>query len=71
MDFTDLWIVWLLAFVGIEAAALMNKKKGDTLSEHVWRWFSVKEDSSRKKFVRVGMLALFMGWLTVHFVTGK
>ena len=68
--YTWLWIAWLLAFVGIEAAALINKDKGDTLSEHIWKWFSVKEGNSKKRTFRMVMLGGFLGWLVTHFMTG-
>lgn len=68
--YTWLWIAWLLAFIGIEAAALINKDKGDTISEHVWKWFSVKEGSSAKRNFRMVCLGGFLGWLVAHFMTG-
>ena len=68
--YTWLWIAWLLAFIGIEAAALINKDKGDTLSEHIWKWFSVKEGDSNRRTFRMVMLGGFLGWLVVHFMTG-
>ena len=68
--YTWLWIAWLLAFLGIEAAALLNKDRGDTLSEHVWKWFSVKEGNSRKRTVRIATLGAFLAWLAIHFLSG-
>ena len=69
-NYTWLWIGWLLAFIGIETAALLNKDSGDTLSEHVWKWFSVKESSSPHKTFRMVCLGGFLGWLVIHFMTG-
>lgn len=66
---TVLWILWLLAFLVIEGAALANKRCGDTLSEHVWAWFSVKGKGWGWRIRRVLLLG-FMGWLLVHFMTG-
>jgi hypothetical protein len=67
------WIAWLAAFVAIEGKALFNKTKGDTLSEHVWKWFATsKLDNKPTGWVRlrrIGLLA-FMAWLSVHFLTG-
>lgn len=68
--YTWLWVAWLLAFIGIEGAALINKDKGDTLSEHVWKWFSVKEQSSGKRTFRMVALGGFLAWLATHFLTG-
>lgn len=66
-----LWVALLGACALVELAAILNKKKGDTLSEHVWKWFAVK-DKKRVGWLgfRRTMLLLGMVWLTVHFVTG-
>lgn len=70
LDFSKGWLLWIIAFLVWEGLALFNKKKGDTLSEHVWDWFSVKEQSSRKRTIRMVGLVGFMAWLSIHFVTG-
>ena len=67
--FTWLWLGWIAAFLGIEGRALFNKVPGDTLSEHVWRWFSVRGKGRAWQARRVGLLA-FMAWLAAHFLTG-
>ncbi|MFF3793768.1 hypothetical protein ACFYXW_27610 [Streptomyces sp. NPDC001981] len=69
------WIAWLAAFVAIEGKALTNKTKGDTLSEHVWKWFSTARTGAQGQptgWVRLRRFALlaFMTWLSVHFLTG-
>jgi hypothetical protein len=43
MIWTILWLVWIAAFFAIEVPALLNKQDGDTLSEHVWAWASIKQ----------------------------
>lgn len=63
---TWLWLGWLAAFALIEGAALINKGRGDTLSEHVWSWFQIRD--SRKWTLRRFTLALFLVWLLVHMV---
>lgn len=68
--YTWLWIGWIALFGVIEGAALINKDKGDTLSEHIWKWFSVKEESSPKKTLRMVSLGGFLTWLVIHFLTG-
>lgn len=71
--FTVMWVGWIAAFVVIEAVAIFNKKKGDTLSEHVWRWFGVPDESAKvKKAFTVGRFALgaFLVWLTGHLTFG-
>lgn len=42
--YTVLWILWGLAFCGIEGVALFNKGRGDTLSEHLWAWLGIRDD---------------------------
>lgn len=66
--YTVAWIMWLAMFGVIEGAALFNKDKGDTLSEHVWAWFKIRE--SRQWNIRRFALAGFLVWLLVHFVAG-
>lgn len=63
--FTIGWIVWALGFAVLEGVALVNKRKGDTLSEHVWKYFDV--DTKRWTFLRF-VLTAGMVWLTGHFV---
>lgn len=63
-----LWIGWLALFGLIEGKALANKQRGDTLSEHVWRWFAVS-GGKYGRLRRFGLVVL-MVWLLVHFVTG-
>ncbi|MEX1655529.1 hypothetical protein ABZ960_20470 [Streptomyces pseudovenezuelae] len=68
-----LWVGWLGAFVAIEGKALFNKTKGDTLSEHVWKWFATaRVDHDPTGWVRLRRFTLlaFMAWLSVHFLTG-
>lgn len=67
--FTALWLVWLLMFLGIEGAALFRKERGDTLSEHVWKWFSVKDKAPGWIARRVALLA-FLLWLFLHLGWG-
>lgn len=42
--FTLLWALWALAFCVIEGVALVNKSRGDTLSEHLWAWLGIRDD---------------------------
>ncbi|MFF7252437.1 hypothetical protein [Streptomyces microflavus] len=71
-----LWVGWLAAFLVIEGKALFNKTSGDTLSEHVWKWFSTARTGEHQGqptgWVRLRRFALlaFMAWLSVHFLTG-
>jgi hypothetical protein len=56
-------------FLVVEGAAITNRDRGDTLSEHVWKWFSVKEKALGWK-QRRAVLAAFLAWLTAHLVGG-
>lgn len=67
--YTAGWVAWLLMFVAIEGAALTNRREGDTLSEHVWRWFSIRRKSSGWRLRRFSLLA-FLAWLVAHLLTG-
>lgn len=67
--YTLLWLVWLLMFGAIEGAALFNRRAGDTLSEHVWGWFSIKAKGTGWRARRFALLA-FLAWLAAHFLTG-
>jgi hypothetical protein len=72
--YTIAWLAWLAAFAVIEGRALFNKSPGDTLSEHVWRWFSTQNGSTGSptgliRLKRFGLLA-FLAWLSAHFLTG-
>jgi hypothetical protein len=64
------WVWWIPFgfFLVFEGIALFNDKRGDTLSENVWRVFKVRE---RKGWHWLRwVLAIFMVWLTVHMVAG-
>jgi hypothetical protein len=66
---TVVWLLWLGMFAVVEGAALLNKKPGDTLSEHVWDWFGIRgkpKGYQARRFV----LLVFLAWLTTHFLTG-
>jgi hypothetical protein len=67
--YTLAWLAWMAWFVVVEGVALFNKEPDDTLSEHVWKWFRVRDRRPTAVVVagRVA-LALFMVWLGLHFV---
>ena len=56
------WLGWLLAFLFVELPGAILPGKGETLSEHVWRW-------CRGPWRRL-VLAAFLVALTCHFVFG-
>jgi hypothetical protein len=49
----------------IELPAAINKQKDDTLSEHVWKWFRIKDNKSRTRRI---ILGLFLLGLSLHFI---
>ena len=59
--FTALWVAWALMFAAVEGVALMRKRSGDTLSEHVWLLLRLRGPAW---FLGAGFLA----WLVIHFL---
>jgi hypothetical protein len=81
--FTWSWLVWIGLFVAIEGLAFAMHGKGFTLSEHVWKWFSIPDANDRHNnairnpqpvtwLIRLRRFALlaFLAWLSLHFLTG-
>lgn len=66
---TVAWIFWVAMFFAIEVPAIIRKDRGDTLSEHVWKWFGVQGKPAGYKARRFVLLT-FMAWLSLHFLTG-
>ncbi len=64
MKYRTLWIVWIILFGLIEGAALENDQLGDTLSEQIWYLQSVHPIFS-------GILAAFLGWLSIHWLVRR
>jgi hypothetical protein len=54
-----------------EGWALADKDRGDTLSEHVWAWFHIR-DARPTPLVWAGRAFLIIGavWLGGHFAFG-
>ncbi len=67
--YTMAWILWVAAFFVIEIPAIMNPKEGDTLTEHVRKWFSTRTKPSQWRLRRL-VLLFFLVWLVVHFFLG-
>lgn len=66
---TIAWLLWIAAFLVIEGKALFNKTWDDTLSEHVWKWFSISAKGRWWQLRRFALVA-GLGWLCLHFLTG-
>lgn len=72
--FTWWWALWIIIGFGVpEIVAIVRRKRGDTLSEHVWSWFKLKGHKDGLTpwgaFRRFVFLS-FWAWLTIHFVFG-
>jgi len=65
--YTWAWMLWVLAFGVIEYAAIKDKKKEDTLSEHVWKLGQIKGGKATgwNWAFRLGLGGLFV-WLIPH-----
>lgn len=68
---TIAWLVWGGGFVVVEGAALLTRAPDSTLSQHIWRWFRVKDPrpTARTWVLRAG-LAAFLVWLLIHLTFG-
>ena len=70
-----IWTVWTVAvfgtFVVVEGAALISRKPGTTLSEHVWRWLMLRDSKHRGLSIVLRTAAFtFLAWLAVHLTFG-
>lgn len=70
-----IWIGWIvipwLVFAVAEAIALRNDVPGDTLSEHVRRWLSVKTRKGRTLFLILWLIGMGVWiWFGFHIGTG-
>jgi hypothetical protein len=67
--YTWAWIMWGVMFLAIEGVTAFNKPKGDTLSEHIWKWARVRGKGAGWNIRRIGLL-VFLGWLLLHLGFG-
>lgn len=69
--FTNWWIAWVALFFLIEGVAVRNKAKGDTLSEHVWKFLGVNGFKVPSyPWLRRGIFAGLFMWLIPHLFLG-
>jgi hypothetical protein len=70
--YTLAWILWVAAFFAIEIPAIRNRREGDTLTEHLRKWFAVQSGSGpgTGRWWRLRRLALLaaLAWLVVHLL---
>lgn len=55
------WLIIVVAGLALEVAALLNKGRGDTASEHIWLLL-------RKSVLAWFLFAGLMVWLCIHFL---
>ena len=67
--FTIGWITWFGFFAILEGIAMFRKEKGDTLSEHVWKWFAIKKEGKLTKTRRLALAAGLL-WVAVNLMSG-
>lgn len=65
---------WVILFVlggVLETLAIIDRRRGDTLSEHVWKVFLVKDARHPvlRWLLRIPLLGA-LTWLTLHFAFG-
>lgn len=69
------WIAWLVVslggFIVLETIALVNRKRGDTLSENIRRWLGIDPPNPAARIgipVFVAALIIFIVWFIPHIV---
>ncbi len=72
MTFFDVfWSALVVLGLSVEAVALARPERGDTASEHVWRWLRVRDSRPTLPFVILRVLvAIACVWLSGHFAMG-
>ncbi|MEV0616176.1 hypothetical protein AB0I81_22875 [Nonomuraea sp. NPDC050404] len=70
-----MWIAWLAIAAGgfavLETVALINRRRGDTLSENIRRWLGITPPSVQRRIavpVFVAVLVAFICWFLPHIV---
>ncbi len=64
--FTTIWAAMTAALFGFEGWAVLNKTKGDTITEHVRYYFRVKGKVGT--FVFLGAFGSFSAWFVAHIL---
>jgi len=67
--YTIAWIVWGLAFAGIEGTAIVRRNSAGTLSDHIWSWFAVNNKPRGWQIRRVALVG-GLAVLVVHLIGG-
>lgn len=67
--YTIAWLVFGVFFVVVETIALIDRRPGDTLSEHLRSWFATR-GKPRWWQARRAVLVVFLVWFPVHLFSG-
>ena len=72
MTFFDIfWSAFVVLGMSVEVVALASPARGDTASEHVWKWLRVRDARPTVPFVALRVLvAIACAWLSFHFSMG-
>lgn len=74
--YTVAWISWILVFLVFEGMAIIDRRPGDTFTEHFRRWLKLTTLTAvnRKNLIQLWVtrmvIILFGAWLTVHMAFG-
>ncbi|WP_326644572.1 hypothetical protein OIE67_25700 [Nonomuraea fuscirosea] len=70
-----MWIAWLAVAAGgfaiLEIIALINRRRGDTLSERTRAWLGITPPNARRRIavpVFAAVLILFLVWFLPHII---
>lgn len=66
MNWEQGWIVLLVVGAIMELIAIFDERRGNTLSEMVWKWVRIDPGESNWHWGRV-VLVLALIWLLLHF----
>lgn len=67
--YTIAWLLWLAALAALETAALVDKRPGDTFSEHVIKWASMRGHGRMWRLRRLALLVV-LSYLAIHLLSG-
>jgi hypothetical protein len=72
MTFFDVfWTAFVVLGLSVELVALVSPERGDTASEHVWKWLRVRDARPTAPFIVLRVLtAIACVWLAPHFSMG-
>jgi hypothetical protein len=63
MDEVLIWCVWLLLFILFESIVLLDHSLGDSFTEHLKKWLTLRTVSLEIREARLGMWLSRIGFL--------